>query len=201
MGGAIRAAVLAMCLGQAGESFALTYGMEGWRYVLGQQTKGDYLSRSHATYPYPPFAVYEYINKNLPLSSKILLLGEARGLYLQRGHVAASVFDEPPLIRWAREARSGEELAERLRREGITHLVVNLGEAQATKGYRVLAFDDQELARLAAFWKRHVKEVVCLDETYGGKIANRVCLLEILPPGDAARPHAAPPFYFAPPPA
>ena len=192
-----RLSVLVMCLGDVSQSFLLTDQMEGWRPVIGLETKEEYLGRFHTTYPSPSFSAYDEINKELSPGARVLILGESRGFYLRRDHIASSVFNESPLIAWARESRDGDALADRLRREGITNMVLNLGESERLKGYGMLKFDEAGAAVLRQYWSRYVEELFHRDEMYGGRPVNRVLVYELLSPDAAAKPHPVPVNYLS----
>ena len=68
-----------------------------------------------------------FINK-LPPGSRTLFYGEALTLYCTADIVAPTVFDENPLDEIVRGAKSAEDIRDKLRALGVTHIYVNLDE-------------------------------------------------------------------------
>ncbi len=66
--------------------------------------------------------------EGLPPKSRTLFYGEARTLYCTADVIAPTVFDENPLDEMVRTAASPDEIRERLRELGVTHIYVNLEE-------------------------------------------------------------------------
>ncbi|KKL48861.1 hypothetical protein LCGC14_2321270, partial [marine sediment metagenome] len=57
-------------------------------------------------------------------AGKLALIGDGRAFYFPPETYYASKFDEHPLAEPLRQSRSGDELAERLRAAGVTHVYV-----------------------------------------------------------------------------
>ena len=79
----------------------------------------------HLNYPAPAI---NYINKELPQDSKVLLVGEAATFYLRRDFLSSTVFDEKPLEEMLKQGQGPEEIAGRLARLGVTHIFCNWRE-------------------------------------------------------------------------
>ena len=75
-------------------------------------------------------AVMNDANTNLPAEARVLMIYEARPWLLHRASVYNTVFDASELLRLAQGARTGPEVADRLRAAGITHVLVNQAELQ-----------------------------------------------------------------------
>lgn len=132
---------------------------EGWQVAFGLQKRADYLRSQHATYPTPYYAAMEYINAELPKDSRVLFLGESRGYYCGRKFSAASVYDENPLLRFAGESATPEELQARLKAAGITHIFLNLGEALRVGDiYRLFPWNERSMSVFSAWWDRHARQ-------------------------------------------
>ncbi|HET9869857.1 MAG TPA: hypothetical protein VFR02_05115, partial [bacterium] len=112
----------------------------------GAETRERYLQRMVQD-PYEDLALWTAAH--LPPDARILLVGDARGLYWRRDFLANSVFDEPALARIARQSAGPAQMAERVRRSGITAAAVNLPEGVRT------AEDYQSYGEMTgADWKR-----------------------------------------------
>jgi hypothetical protein len=64
------------------------------------------------------------LNEGLPEDAVILLVGDPRSLYIQRRVLVEDSYRRPLLVEWAAEAGSADALAERLEREGVSHVLV-----------------------------------------------------------------------------
>jgi hypothetical protein len=71
----------------------------------------------------------------------------------------AGVFDQPLLERWSRGLGSADELLAVLRREGITHVMVNPAEGWRLLDYGIVDWPEQSLALVCRLWERHVVPV------------------------------------------
>jgi len=75
-------------------------------------------------------------NKNLPPEARILFVGENRTALFMRKFYAGSGFDRPVAKDWSAKSGSPEELAGKLKENGITHLlVVPSGFSQTDPAY------------------------------------------------------------------
>ena len=186
-------------------------------YILGVQSEHDYLSTMRAGYPNPYYSVLEYANNNTPKDSRILFLGETRGLFSKRKFLAYSVGDYSPLIVWLKQCRNARGLADKFRSEGITHILFNLPEARRLAGFDMFYFEPEELKVFGNFWSRYVVEIhkdiadIALPQKdiysiknqqpqwwaqYSADPANYVYLYRVLTEEEAARPHAVPRNFF-----
>lgn len=101
----------------------MTESLSPWKYLAGLKSEEYILERA---YPYHYFLpAVEYINDNLPLSEKILMLYDARTYYIKPAAIS-----DPRNINWGRlitQFSSNEEIYLALRSRGITHLLFNHG--------------------------------------------------------------------------
>lgn len=170
------------------------YIQGGWKVVVGKQSKEDFLSFTHSSYPYGYYAAIDFINKNLPKDSKVLFIGDGRSFYIERVPVVSSAQDMTPVVEFAKSSKDGYDLYLKIKKEGITHIFFNLGEAiRLGKSYRMFQWDEKSLGVYNDFWKKYVKEVFNKDEVINGNFANRVAVYEILSEKAALIPHN-PPF-------
>jgi hypothetical protein len=70
-----------------------------------------------------------FINDELPAEAKLLLVAEARTLYLERDLVVEDPFHVPLLVELAEGATSPGVMALELRKMGVTHVLFNRHEA------------------------------------------------------------------------
>lgn len=90
------------------------------RVVLGGESRDDYLRRRLDYYPY-----YEYVNRELPADAKVWLIDMRRDTYhLNRPYFSDFIFEDYTLTRYVRGASKVEDIRQRVRADGITHLLV-----------------------------------------------------------------------------
>lgn len=176
--------------------FFLLYNIGGWAVVGGLEAEDAYLGRMHATYPLPPYDAIRWMNGHLPAGSKILFAGESRSYYTRHATVMHSIPGRQPIVDWPRQAGDSEALARRLRREGVTHLFLNLGEGIRNAAYGIFAWDPRGWAVLNDFWSRYMK-LAWKEEDPNPREPKELYVYEILSEAQAAQPHEAPPNPFA----
>ena len=93
---------------------------QAWPHALGRITRLAYLRHTLGLTP----DGFEAANQ-APPRARILTVNEARGYYVAGDFDAVSVFDRNPLAAAAHGAASPDEIANRLRAAGYTHLFVN----------------------------------------------------------------------------
>jgi len=186
---ALKAAVLAACLTGIFWSAAVFYSQERWRPLTGGMSKDDYLSRTHSSYPYPSYAAIKFINEKLQPEAKVLLIGDERTFYLEKKFIVSSVYDKAAVVEYAAASKNGGEMYSRLKADGVTHLLLNVGEGvQLERDYKMFEFVPASLAVFNDFWASHVKEAYVNDETRGGQFLNRTAVYELVPGREAAVP-------------
>jgi len=189
-------------------------------FVLGLESKEEFLFTQRGGYPNPYYGVINWANQNLPETVRILFLGEARGLYTERQIVFSFVSDWTHIVEYSRLSKNGDELAEKLRREKITHILLNVPEAKRLACYDMLYWEGEDLRVFLEFWNKYVKEIykdiadISIPHQgiysmkkqvpnwwyhYALDPRNYVYLYEILSPKEAEKSHPNPPnFFFMP---
>jgi len=186
-------AVLLCCVSSVYWSGWIYYVQGGWKVVFGLESKADFLSSTHSSYPYGYYAAADFINKNLPPDAKILFIGEGRSFYIDRVPVVSSAQDLTPIVEFAKRSGTADELYKDLKRQGITHIFFNLVEAiRLGRSYGMFNWDEKSLTVYNEFWKKYVKEIFSKDEINSGHFVNRVSVYEILNEEEAAIPHTPP---------
>ena len=90
------------------------------RVVLGGEGRADFLRRRLDYYPY-----YEVVNRELPPTAKVWLINMRRDSYhLERPYFSDFIFEDYTLTRYVRAAAGVHEIRDRVRADGITHLLV-----------------------------------------------------------------------------
>lgn len=101
-------------------------------YLLGIETKSSYLTRSNPARIQP---VIEYVNENLPSESRILLLWEKRGYYLERKYMEDASGNILAMVMY--QTQNPAKAAEELKKMGYTHILcdTNLPSSWFGSGY------------------------------------------------------------------
>ncbi|MGQ9455493.1 MAG: ArnT family glycosyltransferase [Armatimonadota bacterium] len=86
-------------------------------YVMGLESRDDYLTKSLDIYP-----AVQFINEELPTDARVALFGDTRGFYIDRAYVWA---DYGHNLKFSRHYRSIEEFVQALKNDGITHALIN----------------------------------------------------------------------------
>jgi hypothetical protein len=102
---------------------AWTLGLRRLACTAGAAS-GEALMREYASY----WPAARLVNERLPLSAKLLLVGESRTLNIDRDVVVEDPFHTPLLVELAAASSSPQGIAERLRVMGVTHVLINRHE-------------------------------------------------------------------------
>lgn len=89
-----------------------------WSVALGIEDREEFIERA-----FPTYRAYKFINQNLPQNSKIALLGEPRGFYLDREYLWADP-GHHTLIPYE-SFKTVKELIEGYKKMGFTHILIN----------------------------------------------------------------------------
>ncbi len=139
------------------------------KVALGQESGAEYAKRTVDHYEAATFA-----KEHLPPDAKLLFIGESRPFHFDRTSLAPFPFHEHPLTQWIRESASPEELRDRIRREGFTHVILNTREFKRLHDkYQVLAFSGPN----ASLYDQHLKQLPRTMTTLFSK--NSVYIFEV----------------------
>lgn len=128
--------------------------------VSGRETRESYLGRSHLFYQDPVYPAIEYINRNVSLQSRILFVGDSRGYYCERDYIANTAFDVPAFQKYFMGAKDARDMAQQLRQDGITHILLNEKElARLQQQYKSIDFRPRDIKLLKVFWREHSRQV------------------------------------------
>jgi len=154
--------------------------MDPLPYLLGMESRYSYLSTQRPTYPCPYYPATDWMNKNMPVGSKIAFLGECRGLYSKHKVVVQTIGDESPLVRVMRESNNMDEFYDNLvNKMKVTHFMLNLPEAKRLAGYDMFNWDNAGQLRIFnEFWVKHVRLIhktlpdITLDNQRGYRMSD-----------------------------
>lgn len=173
---------LCVCVFLFSVSIMMLFSQQKNISVFNYVSEDDYLSNSQATYPFPSYAVIKYANEKLsPDSDKILISGDSRSYYSKIKTAASSVFDKQLLYRYASKSSNGKEMYEKMRSDGITHIIFNPSEGFRTGVFNDFKNDVMANATLNDFWINYTQKIYLYNEEQNGKIINTVFLLEVMP--------------------
>ena len=147
----------------------LTANKDPWGVVSGRESREEYLFRDRIGYNLMPYyyPVCKYINQNLPLDAKVLFIGEARGYYCEREFVTTQAEDPHSIvIRLVRFCKDTDELLERLRSLGITHVLYNRREGYRLKDYKIFNWQGDDFPIFHKFWRNNLKLIYKEKDVY-----------------------------------
>ncbi|MFW6172693.1 MAG: ArnT family glycosyltransferase [Elusimicrobiota bacterium] len=93
---------------------------ENINFVFDYKTEKEYLYKNIEGY-----GSMDYINKNTPVNSKILCLGEKRTFYIKRKTIKSDFWNIEPMVEIINKVNNSKELNMNLSKLGITHLFIN----------------------------------------------------------------------------
>ncbi len=144
---------------------------------LGQKIpKDEFLSTSHPSYPNPPYKVLLWINKNLPLKTRILFSAENKSYYLKRDYITYSAESNlQPLIEFLKKSENAKEFYSILKEKGITHILINYREAiRLQPSYKTFYWNEKERKIFDEFWKKHARKEYFAEGTYLYSISEKI---------------------------
>ncbi len=127
--------------------------------VLGLQSKFDYLNTMKPTYPNPYYSVADWINKNLPEDVLVYMFNEYRSYYIKRKVVMSDLSCISPIAMWSNQAKDEDDLYRIVKKEGVTHIFLNLPEVKRLAGYDIVIFEKRGFENWLKFWDKYVEEV------------------------------------------
>ncbi|MBI5555626.1 MAG: glycosyltransferase family 39 protein [Elusimicrobia bacterium] len=137
---------------------------EPYQVVAGDEKVDDYLSRSHPFYPYPVYPAITFFNNSLPISSKVMFVGEERGYYSRRQLIVNSAFDQPTFQKYYENVPDADTLAARLIAADIRYILFNEGELLRMQiSYRPFRFSRGDLKLLREFWSNNSRMLYYKD--------------------------------------
>jgi len=177
----LKAVVFSVCLVGLYWVALIFYSQGRWRPLTGAVTAEDYLSHSQPTYPYACYSGIKFINEKTGPGSKTLMIGDEKSFYFKKDYIVSSVYDKTAIVEYSAASKDGEDLYARLRKDGVTHLLLNTADAiRLGRDYKMFYWDDRARGNFYAFWERHTKEVFAFEEAQGGRIFNRIAVYELV---------------------
>ncbi|MFH2202224.1 MAG: glycosyltransferase family 39 protein [Elusimicrobiota bacterium] len=131
--------------------------IDQWRYLYADWNKADFLKQQRTTYGLPYYGAMEYLGARTPPEAKVLFLGESRAFYCPRDFIAATLYDENPFWKAAREAANAADLHRRVRAMGITHIFMSARQLLYRRASAAVYPRDVVRGKVfGAFWKRYL---------------------------------------------
>ena len=124
----------------------------------GRQTRAEYLTGKGKVMLYVSLA--QWVSDHTPPEGRLLIAGDARGLYYDRPFLTNTVFDEQSLARFAKEEKDAEGIGRRLKKMGVDYLVVNGIEGiRVSADYHHYDLTKEEWRRLDDFIQRGTERI------------------------------------------
>lgn len=152
--------------------------------LLGRESRFDFVNHYHqGMNPNPSNQMYVFMEKNFSPSDKVLLVGEEKAYPIKVRHTYSGVYDRGILVRLSEESSSPKEMATKMAEMGITHVMVNVFEANRIAGYGGLSMSPEAFGRMCAFWELHLKLAHLEVQAESGRDKNPIVLLQLMPNG------------------
>jgi len=145
------------------ELISVQHTFKPFEVIMGTESKHEYLSRQLPTL-YP---ITQYANENLPLEAKILYIGETRGYYSDRLFIANTAHDATPIVELTHQAKDVNDLQERLKILGVTHIIFNKREGTRLDiQYKYLHWKTAEDGvKFWEFYHSHLKSLHTINDS------------------------------------
>jgi len=154
---------------------------ERYKPVLGIEDRDEWLSYSHPRYPDPSYSLIKYINENLDDKSKVLFLSEPKVYYIDKKFESSSVFDRNPLVDAVMESNNGDEVYEKLKKIGFTHILANIYEiVRVNKDYNIFYWGEKDLGKFNDFFNKHMKIEKDFEKIRDNKVTEKSVLYKIV---------------------
>ncbi|HBL15820.1 MAG: hypothetical protein A2X36_13490 [Elusimicrobia bacterium GWA2_69_24] len=180
----ILAAAAAVCWGNLLVTAVSPSGAYLAGVVSGRVPEPEFLRGGKTGYPTPPYAGIEFINRHAPADAKVMLVGDPRGVYLERRYLASSLFAAQDFEDVFNSSASPEDLVQRLRRAQVTHFLVNRGELARVRPSMYIS--PQGKVNYDGFWRRYTERVFAEGTDLNDY---RVLVYRLLSEEEAGRPH------------
>ncbi len=140
-----------LCFGYMADMVHYYYNFAG--IFSGRQTRDQYLTDSRKLTSY--YAMSQWLSAHLPEDKRLLIVGDARGLYYKQPFLTNTVFDDQTLAKIAKEEKDAQGIANRLREMGVDYLAVNGLEGIRVSGdYRHYDLTSSQWKNLDEFIQR-----------------------------------------------
>jgi hypothetical protein len=123
------------------------------------------------------------MEKTFTKENKVLLVGDEKAFPLHVRHTYSGVYDRSLLVRLCEESSTPDEVAAKFLNQGITHIMINVYEANRIAGYGGFSMSPKAFGLMCAFWERHLKLSHLEVHQEGEQDKNPIVLLEILKDG------------------
>ncbi len=110
------------------------------------------------------YKAMEYINKNTPPDSKVLLIGEIRTFYIDRKTITSDLWSKSPFAELVGSGENTADSAAILKERGITHLFVNESELSRIMRYRSNIFNDYTVGIYEELTSNYMNEAYSVDD-------------------------------------
>ena len=139
----------------------------------GEQTREEYLAQSPLTSTY--YGLTRAAGALLPEESRVLIVGDSRGLYYPRPFLSNSVFDSQVLNRLASERKDGDDIRRGLKEMGVDAVIVVGEEGQRVFGKNFAGSNPESEGKLNDFFDHWADPVVSngLNEIIGVRASRK----------------------------
>jgi 4-amino-4-deoxy-L-arabinose transferase-like glycosyltransferase len=160
MSGVVRLAIGLTLVLTLADLCLLTLKIDPFPYLIGTETRDEYLTRRLGTY----YATMQQINEDLPASARIVFLWEPRSYYCRRDCRPDSILDAFPHLVY--QHGSAEAIARVWHKEGITHVLIHRSGLNFLLDHGSTKVDTALLAQLEVHFLSQVFDVQGAYQVY-----------------------------------
>jgi hypothetical protein len=147
-----------------------------WPVLFGNVSRADYSATMHNGLNLWPWNSMADDLRKLPEPCRVYILGTEQVFGFPRRFWYSSCHDDTPLVLWANESASGAALYDKLKSQGITHILLNIPGTVHLKGYNIFMWTENGKKVFTDFANQHLK-VIDVKPIEG--YANSLFLFEI----------------------
>ncbi len=123
-----------------GLNFLTSFALLERYYVSNDLLSGKMDKEQYKGSLFPTYPAISFVNKNIPVGSKVLIVGESRNYYLKRPYMVASPYDHSILYKYLMINVNAEGFKQTLRSDGFSYIIFNEKEFnRLQEGYKRLA--------------------------------------------------------------
>jgi hypothetical protein len=111
-----------------GFNLVTAFGLHEYLYRSYNLFAGQMTAEQYKGAAFPAYKGISYVNENAPPGSRALLVGEARGYYLQRPYTVSSGYDYSILRKYLEKSEDAGAFIKALKAEGIEYIIFNAPE-------------------------------------------------------------------------
>jgi hypothetical protein len=134
--------------------FVIAHEIQPYAVPFGLERRNEFLERRLTSQ-----TAFQWLNDDLQPGEKVALLAEQRTYRLRVPFIASNFFGLSQIGVWSSELSDAKNLLSILQENGITHILVNVGELERMGGWQRFSFSNAGEVNFKALIKEHAHAV------------------------------------------